>query len=111
VTEVTDLSGPESDLFRTFIITSTYTGTQLVTEQYFIVTYDGHRWLVGSRELTPTEAANPRTFRILVADLPNGWRYFDVVANVVDAPGPARFHLQPISPYDLDAGAPYIILS
>jgi hypothetical protein len=111
ISEVTDTSGPESQLFKTFIISSLYTGTHNVTEDYFIVTYDGRRWYVGSRVLTPLEAAHERTFRMRVVDLPAGWRYLDAVANVYDAPGPARIPPAPIGQVQMDPNKIYIRLS
>ena len=86
--------GPEAQLFITFHINSIYTGTMSLTENYYIITYDQHKYLVGTRILTPAEASQPRTFRMRIADLPAGWVEFLPVVNVQDAPGPER----PVNP-------------
>jgi hypothetical protein len=86
--------GPEAQLFITFHINSIYTGTMNLKEQYYIITNDQHKYLVGTRILTPAEASQLRTFRMRVADLPAGWVEFLPVVNVEDAPGPER----PVNP-------------
>jgi hypothetical protein len=102
---------PESKLFITFRINSTYTGTMTLTENYYIITHDQHKYLVGTRILTPEEANHERTFRMRIADLPPGWEYFLPVVNVMDAPGPERPTNPPaIQPPPSTAGHLYIIL-
>jgi hypothetical protein len=111
VSEVTGMTGPESDLFRTFNITSVYSSRMNVTEEYYIVTYDGRRWFMGSRVLTPEEANKPRQVRYRIVDLPAGWRYLDPVAKVFDAPGPARTLPVPINPPQMNPEKIYINLT
>ena len=102
---------PESMLFITFRINSTYTGTMSLTENYYIITYDQHKYLVGTRVLTPAEANHERTFRMRIADLPPGWEYFLPVVNVMDAPGPERpTNPPPIVPPSISLGKVYIKL-
>jgi hypothetical protein len=113
ITQDTGTPGtPESQLFITFHINSVYTGNRQLTERYYIITYDQHKYLVGTRILSPQEASQPRTFRMRIADMPAGWVEFLPVVDVEDAPGPER----PVSPPTIAAppttpGRVYIQLS
>jgi len=104
-------NSPEALLFRTFIVNSTYTGVENVTEDIYIVTFDNHRYLYKTTVLTPAQANQPRTYRIPVSELPAGFRMIDPVANVWDAPGPARIPPRLISQDIISPGKSYINLS
>ncbi|HVP95279.1 MAG TPA: hypothetical protein VMS89_08940 [Methanoregulaceae archaeon] len=84
-----------SRLFITWTFNSTYTGITNVSENYYIITYDQTKYLVGGRTLTPYEANHERSFTMRIADLPVGWERFLPVLNVVDAPGPERPEVPP----------------
>ncbi|HVP95278.1 MAG TPA: VWA domain-containing protein [Methanoregulaceae archaeon] len=113
ITQETGSPGdPESQMFITFYINSVYTGTKPLTERYYIITYDQHKYLVGTRILQPAEASQPRTFRMRISDLPTGWIQFLPVVDVEDAPGPERPVVPPnIAPPPTSPGKVYIQLS
>lgn len=106
-------SGPiPLDLYKTFKIESVYTGKQeWVTENYYIITSDANRWLVGTRDLTFDEANEVRYFTIRISDLPLGWVSFDAEMIVFDAPAPYTLpERREISRHSIDSGDWYFKL-
>ena len=83
-------TGSNPNFYVTFDIQHVYTGTKNVTEDYYIVTYDGRRHYLGSAILTPAEANQLRQYTILISRLPSGWKDLEPVLTEIgfEAPGP-----------------------
>jgi hypothetical protein len=83
-------SGSNPNFYVTFDINHTYTGTNNVREDYYIVTYDGRRYYLGYDELTPDQARQKRQYTILISMLPAGWKDLEPVLTEIgfEAPGP-----------------------
>lgn len=99
-------SADNPDFYVTFNISHQYNGDKNVREDYYIVTYDGRRYYLGSTVLTPEEAGQLRQYRILVSKLPVGWTRLEPILTEIgwEAPGPI-IPAQPI-PIAQQAGDP-----